>query len=278
MKLVRLRLGRCNVKRIRKALGVEFEIGKQKIGDELRLEAPCVLSRSVDLTLPFKAGAFTLISPTDGVGKFLHNVTIGRYCCLAAGIWIAPQDHPLKWLTTNSRVYGTGLFPWFKGTDQNKQVRPMPFEHTKPVEIGNDVWIGHGVFMKGGVKIGDGAVVAAQAVVTKDVPPYAVVGGVPAKVIKYRFDEETIKELLELKWWDYDLAEFGELDWSDVKGCIKAIKERIAAGVKPYQGRVVGYKDFEPYDAHKLFFWEIRRDRIRIKLLGLWIVHWVAAE
>lgn len=85
MKLVRLRLGRCNVKRIRKALGVEFEIGKQKIGDELRLEVPCVLSRSVDLTLPFKAGAFTLISPTDGVGKFLHNVTIGRYCCLAAG-------------------------------------------------------------------------------------------------------------------------------------------------------------------------------------------------
>ena len=271
-----IRLTRSNVKRIRKALGVEFETGKQKIVDGVELEAPCILSRSVDLGVPFKAGAFTLVSPTDGVGKFLHNVTIGRYCCLAAGIWIAPQDHPLKWLTSSSIVYGTSLFNWFKRNGHDKRVTPRFHDHTKPVEIGNDVWIGHGVFVKGGVKIGDGAVVAAQAVVTKDVPPYAVVGGVPAKVIKYRFDEETIKELLELKWWDYDLAEFGELDWSDVKGCIKAIKERIAAGVKPYQGRVVERKDFEPYDGHKLFFWEMRRGRIRIKLFGLWIVHWVA--
>ena len=72
-------------------------------------------------------------------------------------------------------------------------------------EIGNDVWIGENVFFQGGVIIGDGAVVLAGAVVTKNVPPYAIVGGVPAKVLKYRYDEETIKFLLGFKWWDKDV-------------------------------------------------------------------------
>lgn len=275
MSRISIRLNRFNIRRIRKALGIEFETGKQKIVDGVYMEVPCILSRSVDLGLPFKVGAFTFIAPTDGIGKFLHNVTIGRYCCLAAGTWIAPQNHPVDWLTSNSRVYGNGLFHWFKRKD-GKVVKPLFYDHTKPVEIGNDVWIGHGAFVKGGVKIGDGAIVAAHAAVTKDVPPYAIVGGVPAKVIRYRFDQETINELLELKWWDYDLAEFGELDWSDVKGCIKTIREKISAGAKPYSGRIVGRKDFEPYDSHKLFFWEVTRRRVRIKLFGLWLVHWVA--
>jgi acetyltransferase-like isoleucine patch superfamily enzyme len=70
------------------------------------------------------------------------------------------------------------------------------------VEIGNDVWIGERVFLVGGITIGDGAVVLAGAVVTKNVPPYAIVGGVPAKIIKYRYNEETINFLLHVKWWN----------------------------------------------------------------------------
>jgi acetyltransferase-like isoleucine patch superfamily enzyme len=72
--------------------------------------------------------------------------------------------------------------------------------------IGNDCWIGEGVFIVGGITIGDGAVVLAHAVVTKNVPPYAIVGGVPAKILKYRYDEETIKFLLDLKWWNKDIS------------------------------------------------------------------------
>jgi acetyltransferase-like isoleucine patch superfamily enzyme len=72
--------------------------------------------------------------------------------------------------------------------------------------IGSDCWIGQGVFIVGGITIGDGAVVLAHAVVTKNVPPYAIVGGVPAKVLKYRYDEETIKFLLDFKWWDKDVS------------------------------------------------------------------------
>ena len=71
------------------------------------------------------------------------------------------------------------------------------------IEIGNDVWVGEGVMFLGGVKIGDGAVIGANALVTKDVPPYAVVGGVPAKVIRYRMNPEQIEDMLAIKWWDW---------------------------------------------------------------------------
>lgn len=75
-------------------------------------------------------------------------------------------------------------------------------EFKRQIEIGNDVWIGDSVLILDGVKIGDGAVLAAGAVVTADVPPYAIVGGVPAKVIRYRFNEDEIEHLIKLKWWD----------------------------------------------------------------------------
>jgi serine acetyltransferase len=77
------------------------------------------------------------------------------------------------------------------------------FDEKKPIHIGHDVWIGARVFIRDGVKIGNGAVVAAGSVVVKDVPDYAIVGGVPAKIIRYRFSEEMIAELLNLKWWEW---------------------------------------------------------------------------
>lgn len=88
-----------------------------------------------------------------------------------------------------------------------EELRLIDPKHNIAVEIGNDVWIGEGVFLVGGITIGDGAVILAHAVVTKDIPPYAIVGGVPAKVLRYRYDEETIKFLLKIKWWN------NSLDW-----------------------------------------------------------------
>ena len=82
----------------------------------------------------------------------------------------------------------------------------MMFKEVKSATtIGNDCWIGENVFFAGGLTIGDGAVVLAGAVVTKDIPPYAIVGGVPAKVLKYRYDDETVKWLLDFKWWNKDI-------------------------------------------------------------------------
>ena len=86
-------------------------------------------------------------------------------------------------------------------------VYPHLTQYSIAVEIGNDVWIGEGAFLVGGITIEDGAVILAHAVVTKDVPPYAIVGGVPARIIKYRYDEETIAFLLRVKWWN------NSIDW-----------------------------------------------------------------
>ena len=96
------------------------------------------------------------------------------------------------------------------GEHEINTISSYPFtlknHHTKgDVTIGNDVWIGQSTLILSGVTIGDGAIIGANSLVTKDVEPYAIVGGNPAKLIKYRFDDETIEKLLELKWWDWDI-------------------------------------------------------------------------
>ncbi len=99
---------------------------------------------------------------------------------------------------------------------------PDMFKH---VTIGNDVWTGHNVNVMAGVNVGDGAVIAAGSVVTKDVPPYAIVGGVPATVIRYRFGERTIERLLRLKWWELELSQLSGLPFRDVDRCLDLIEE-----------------------------------------------------
>lgn len=144
-----------------------------------------------------------------GNRSFIKNTKIGRYTCIATDVMTVAGSHPTsKFVSIHPAFYSTrkqsgftyvreDKFSDFNYIDENQKFTVM---------IGNDVWIGSGVKIMEGVTIGDGAVVAAGAIVTKDVPPYAIVGGVPAKIIKYRFDEETIKKLLELKWWEKDQA------------------------------------------------------------------------
>lgn len=117
----------------------------------------------------------------------LELCEIGRYCSISSGVFINPYEHNYNRLTTH---------PVVRHFDQ-EDIR-------KKVVIGNDVLISLNVIITSGVTIGDGAVIGAGAVVTKDVMPYEIVGGIPAKHIKYRFDEKTITYLQELKWWEWD--------------------------------------------------------------------------
>jgi len=139
---------------------------------------------------------------------------IGKFCSIAGNVKIGLGEHPIDCLSTSPYLYSENL-GYIKGLSEIYAEKNI---------IGNDVWIAQNAFIKGGVNIGDGAVVAAGAVVVKDVPPYAIVGGVPAKIIKYRFDEETIKELLELKWWDLDDEIIRKLPFHDIKKCIEDLK------------------------------------------------------
>ncbi len=131
-----------------------------------------------------------------GKNNSVAATTIGSFCSIASYCSIGGGAHPLNTVSTSPVFYeGKNGF--------NKHFSSIFVEKNKAIEIGNDVWIGEAVFIKDGVKIGTGAVIGAHSVVTKDVPPYAIVAGTPAKVIRYRFDEETIQRLLDSKWWEW---------------------------------------------------------------------------
>lgn len=123
-----------------------------------------------------------------------HPVKIGNFCSIARGVTIQEYFHDSGRITTY--FIGRNVF----GTKIEDEVLSKG-----PVVIGNDVWIGTGVQIMSGVAIGDGAVIAANSTVTKDIPPYAIAGGVPARVIRFRFEPEMINELLEMQWWNWDI-------------------------------------------------------------------------
>ena len=138
------------------------------------------------------------------------RLVIGKFCSIACGakFIFTSANHKLGSLST----YPFPLF--FEEWDLDKSNVTDAWDNKGDIVIGNDTWIGYEAVVMQGVTIGDGAIVGARAVVTKDVPPYTIVGGVPAKPIRKRFSDEVITQLLEIKWWD----------WSDEK-----IKENISA-------------------------------------------------
>ena len=139
-----------------------------------------------------KVGDYTYI----GGSNKIQNATIGKFCSIGSEVLIGLGIHP-----TNLKSTYPGFYTNSEYYRVNKEYEFNGDEY-KQVNIGNDVWIGTRATILDGVNIGDGAIIATGAVVTKDVPPYAIVGGVPATVIKYRFTEERIKELLNELWWD----------------------------------------------------------------------------
>lgn len=139
-----------------------------------------------------------------GYGSYICNDcsiigNIGRFTSIAAEVKNVQGVHPIgsPYATTSPM-----FFSLKKQSGITFAKKQLFDEMRAPISIGNDCWIGQRAFFVGGLTIGDGAVVLAGAVVTKDVPPYAIVGGVPAKILKYRYDEETIQFLLEKKWWN----------------------------------------------------------------------------
>ncbi len=130
----------------------------------------------------------------------LVNAQIGKFCSIAGGARIGLGEHPLDMVSTHPAFYSASQPLARTFSDVEK------YGCYKRTVIGHDVWIGERALIKDGVNIGTGAVIGAGAVVTKDVPAYAVVGGVPAVVIKYRFDGDIIGKLLVSEWWDKPAA------------------------------------------------------------------------
>ena len=130
----------------------------------------------------------------------INDSTIGSFCSIADFVRIGHYNHYIKHVSShpflNHKQYGFVKNDFF--TDENVN------ETRKEVLVGNDVWLGTGVVVLRGVQIGDGAVVGANSVVTRNIPPYSIVGGIPARIMKYRFDDETIEKLLQIGWWNWE--------------------------------------------------------------------------
>ena len=164
-------------------------------------------------------------------GSVINRCIIGKYCSIGKNLKIVNAKHPIeKFVSTHPCFYSPKKqagFTFSREIKYDEQIF-LDVSHTFSVIIGNDVWIGDDVTIMAGLSVGDGAVIGTKALVTKDVEPYSIVGGVPAKVIKMRFDDETRKRLLVSKWWELPM------DWikenfeifSDVEKFLNKVEKR----------------------------------------------------
>jgi acetyltransferase-like isoleucine patch superfamily enzyme len=136
-------------------------------------------------------------------GTAVTDTTIGKFCSIGPECRIGLADHPTDMISTHPAFFSTRKQCGITFVDKDYFL-----ETGKKIIIGNDVWIGSRAIIKSGIKIGDGAIIGAGAVVTRNVKPYSIVGGVPAKHIRFRFSETEIKRLQSSKWWDKDFDWF----------------------------------------------------------------------
>ncbi len=168
-------------------LDAHAEIYGSTIGDHVRVQARCHLNQ-------VRLGRCSYVARET----HLDDVRCGSFVSIGPRGLFGLGEHPANFCTTSPVFYST------RGQCGRTFAAASAFVERRPIQIGHDVWIGAQVFVRDGVIIGDGAIVAAGAVVTKDVPAYAIVGGVPASSIRFRFSAEVIERLLDLRWWFWD--------------------------------------------------------------------------
>jgi acetyltransferase-like isoleucine patch superfamily enzyme len=204
--------------------------GTRQIDQRSAFEPPVFVQATLPMPSWIEVGAFSSIS-----GGSISAARIGRYCAIAPDVVIGANEHPVDWLTSSRVAYYPVVHGWdaFCRPDRVEFIRAnaKPFAASfRMTTIGHDVWIGQGAFIRSGVTLGTGCVVAARAVVTSDVPPYAVVAGVPAKIRRYRFPEATIERLLAAGWWRYSLYDCFELPFHRVEEALDRLEEMVALG------------------------------------------------
>jgi len=148
--------------------------------------------------------------------SFFPGGSIGAFCSIAADVSLMGDAHPMDRVTSHTFTYENFYRSLVKEKGGTSEAAFRPYNGSyRGCTIGNDVWIGGQVLIKNQVSIGDGAVIAAGSVVTKDVPPFHVVGGAPARIIRPKFDQKIISRLQRTAWWEYDIVSLSSFDMTN---------------------------------------------------------------
>lgn len=199
---------------LRKVIKLNYEILniRSYLGRSTKVYAPSRLSDTI-------IGNFTYISEKS----IINNVIIGKFCSIGANFMAGRGVHPTKSISTHPMFYSTAK--------QNGMTLSMndKIKEFLPISIGNDVFIGMNVTILDGITIGDGAIIGAGSVVSKNIPPYAIAVGNPVKIIKFRFEDDIIDKLLDIKWWDFkdENLYLIEEHFFEIENFIKKINEKI---------------------------------------------------
>jgi acetyltransferase-like isoleucine patch superfamily enzyme len=195
--------------KVRKTVvGEDVSIGKSlvygsQLSDRVHIGSSCVVVNSLFEEQVLINSACSIVDSSlgrftyTGLNSLLNCTSVGRFCSIGPYIMCGIGEHPVSFPSTHPVFFSTLKQCGTSFVEENL------FDEVKPVLIGNDVWIGAKVFIRNGVTINDGAIIGAGAVVVKDVPAYSIVGGVPAKVIRFRFPENLIQGLQLIQWWNW---------------------------------------------------------------------------
>ncbi|MCE4958068.1 CatB-related O-acetyltransferase [Macrococcoides caseolyticum] len=199
---------------------------------------------------------YSMGSFSSALSELPVNSVVGRYTSIASNVKRMHGNHPTDRFTTSMLTYddkATAFLQYEK--DYGSEFKVIPYAPSlNPVVIGNNVWIGQDVmFGNSGITVGDGAIIAAGSIVTKDVPAYSIVGGVPAKIIKYRYDDKTIERLQKLQWYQYAYGDFKGVNATDEIGIfLDKVEELVATNsIKPFKPKVTTCEDFKAVTLNK---------------------------
>lgn len=159
-----------------------------------------------------------------GVGSYVVDSVVGNYCMIGSRVSVGGFEHPLQHLSVAAFQWGVGVSP-----DEPESVVSKLRANAKPDQeknyLGSDVWIGSNACIRSGIKVGHGAVIGMGSVVVKDLPPYAIAAGNPARIVRYRFDPKTRLRLLESQWWLLELDALCDLPFDDVHICLDILEK-----------------------------------------------------
>lgn len=211
----------------------------QRVGSSrLLVEPPVRFLGPFVIRSDTRIGAFTEF----GREVEVQAATIGRYCEIGPGSLLGATGHPMSWMSVSAFQYKKAAWGWHPSADNTEVIDPeeggrQSFRSVGPdlASIGNDVWLGANVVVLRGVTIGDGCIVAANAVVTKDIAPYSIAGGIPAKVIRPRVSDDLRDELMALQWWRHSPNQLSGVTYDDPQIAVSQLRPRIEQGLEAYE-------------------------------------------